>query len=540
LEDIFLNLPLLVNIALIVIALYIVMRSAHYLVDGAVSIAHELNVSPLIIGATVVAMGTTSAENAVNLVIVLTGEDTSTVVGNILGSNLINFGIELGVSALVAGIIFVPRAVFEKDIPLYFGAAGLLTAIAADGVIQQSDGLLLLLIYCAAIALIIQYARAKHQESILLVETTEMEAISHPDAKALTRRQALTALLGGIFVLILSSRLLILNTTAIAIQLGIPEFIIGFVIIGPGTSIPEIASSIQAARRGHADLVLGTVFGSCLFNMLLGLGLPAVIQPLVVEDAGMIGFMFINVLNISLLALLLTDNSWLGKARTINRKIGTYLVIMYLGFISYQVSKAIGVGITDWFVFVIVIAVCITVGYVGWTRLARRPLISSDRAEPTKRILCATRGGDASKPTHEAAIALASEMNADLIFLYVFDQSVLRKYATPIVINVESQIKHMQRFLERTARKQASEAGIRSTVLVRVGSLREQLKIVGIEENIDTIILGNPYEATSLFKREALLAIANEIEEETGIPVQPLLGVEDGISQDVEDASESA
>ena len=129
-------------------------------------------------------------------------------------------------------------------------------------------------------------------------------------------------------------------------------------------------------------------------------------------------------------------------------------------------------------------------------------------------------------------------MNADLIFLYVFDQTVIQQFATPIVINVESQVEHMRRFLERTARKQALEAGLRASIVVRVGSLREQLKVVGIDEDIDTIILGNPCEATSLFKREALLVLANEIEEETGIPVQPLLGVEGVTEMNDEDLCE--
>jgi cation:H+ antiporter len=529
LEDFFLGLPLPINVFLILLALFIVMRSAHYLVDGAVAIAHDFRISPLIIGATVVAMGTTSAENAVNLVIVLTGEDTSIVIGNILGSNLVNFGIELGVSALIAGLIYIPRAAFEKDIPIYFAATGLLTAMTIDGLIQQSEGVLLILLYLISIGLVVQYARARHRDSVLLIEVSEMEAISHPDALKLSRRQALFALFGGLFVLILASRLLILNTTAVAMRIGIPEFIIGLVLIGPGTSIPEIASSLQAARRGHADLVLGTVFGSCLFNLLLGLGLPALFQPLVVGIEAQMSFLFINIINLSLLTLLLMDASWLGRARTINRLIGAYLIAMYFGFISFQVFRAAGSPISHWLTFLLLASLS-TVGILVFRNLLiRRPLGVVLPAVKDQRILCATRGGEASRPTHEKAIEIAKEMGAELLFLYVFDQTALPLEATPLVINVEAQIRHMNDYLSRTAQEQASQAGVESRIIVRAGSLREQLASVAREEDIDLVILGNPAEKSSLFKREALNTLAAEIEEATGARVLALLDDSDSV-----------
>lgn len=522
-EDFFLGLPLTVNALLIFLSLYIVLRSAHYLVDGAVSIAHDFRISPLIIGATVVAMGTTSAENAVNLVIVLTGEDTSIVVGNILGSNLVNFGIELGVSALIAGIIYVPRMAFEKDIPIYYAATGLLTAMTIDGLVQQSEGILLILLYFIAIGLVVQYARIKQSGSVLLVEISEMESISHPDAAQLSRRQALLALFGGIVVLIMASRLLIINTTVVARGIGVPEFIIGLVVIGPGTSMPEIASSLQAARRGHADLVLGTVFGSCLFNLLLGIGLPALFQPLIVGSEAKLAFLFINIVNLSLLALILMNVSWLGRARTINRLIGGYLVVMYVGFISYQIFMAAGSPISHWLAFLVVAVLC-AVGFMlsrNW-HLQRvfTKLIASDQGH---RILCATRGGEASRPTHDKAIDMAKASGAELLFLYVFDQSSLPLEATPLLINTEAQMRHMRNFLRRTALEQAHKAGVRARVIVRAGSLRERLISVALEEKVSRILLGNPKEKGSLFKREALRALATEIASSTGIEVVALI-----------------
>ncbi|UCF59818.1 MAG: universal stress protein [Anaerolineaceae bacterium] len=526
LEQLFIDIHISINVLFIVIALFIVTRAAHYLVDGAVSIAHEYNISPLIIGATVVAMGTTSAENTVNLVIVLTDGDPSTVIGNLLGSNLVNFGIELGVSALIAGLIMVPRGAFEKDIPLYFATVGLITVFASDGQISRTEALIGLVIFVTALGLIIQYARSRRGSSVLLVEAVEIEAISHPTARRLTRPQALLTLFGGLIFLVLSSRFLILNTAAVATVMGIPEFIIGLVIIGPGTSMPEIASSIQAARRGHASLVLGTVFGSCLFNLSLGLGLPAVIQPLPVGETAILSLVFINVINLSLLALLLIDLRWIGRARTITRVTGAYLVITYIGFISYLVVDAAGGSFESWGK-----AAALVLAVMGFILGVRRGITAFTTARAARdaqrgRILCATRGGQASQPTHQKAIEIALERNAELIFLYVFDQRAVQQVATPIVINVSSQMEHMRVFLRNTAQRQATKAGVRARVRVRAGSLREQIQTIANEQDVDLIVMGNPSEKTSLFKREALRALADEIEAETGIEVLALSGQE--------------
>lgn len=533
-EDLFLGLPIPINILFVFAAFYIITRASHYLVDGAVHMAHELGVSPLVIGATVVAMGTSSCELAVNLVIVLSGGDTSAVVGNILGSNLVNFGVELGASVLIAGLIVVPRDAFEKDIPLYFAASGLLTALVFDGQIGRGEAVLMLALFVAAVYLIVQYARAKRERSVLLVETTEIETISHPAALKLTRGQALVALFGGLLVLVLGSRLLIFNTAALALALRLPEFIIGLAIIGPGTSLPEIASSIQAARRGHADLVLGTAFGSNLFNLLFGLGLPALIRPLTVEPTAILSFIFMNAINLSLLALLLLDTPWLGKARTLNRTIGAYLVITYVGFIAFQAVDAAGGRFEDW------LKVCALMALVAGAFLAGRKWVGAFSAAKAKadrqeagpnRILCATRGGQASQPTHQKAIELAQAQGAELLFLYIFDRQILQKFATPIVINVEAQVEHMLTFLRTTAQEQARQAGVRARVVIRTGNLREQIKTVAREEQVNLIVLGSPAGNSSLFVREALHALAAEVEEATGISVLVLDNREVGLKQ---------
>ncbi|MBN1202970.1 MAG: calcium/sodium antiporter [Anaerolineae bacterium] len=520
-ETFFLELPLSINILLIAVALCIVTRASYFLVDGAVHIAREFRISPLVIGATVVAMGTSSAELAVNLNIVLGKDDTAAVVGNILGSNLINFGIELGVSALIAGLIIVPREAIERDIPLYLAGTGMLTAIVIDGEISQFEAIPMLTLFGAALVLIIQCAQARSKRSVLLVEVTEIETISHPTAQDMTRLHALLALFGGLVTLILASRLLIFNTTSLAVALEIPEYVIGMVLIGPGTSLPEIASSIQAARRGHAGLVLGTAFGSNLFNLLFGLGLPALIRPLAVGDTAVQSFIFMNAINISLMVLFLLDFEFLGRTRTINRVVGAYLIITYVGYIAYELVAAAGGTTTHWVTVLVALLVASALVWWSWDWLHCCFGMPEMARAAGGTILCATRGGKSSQPTHEQAIKLARETDANLIFLYVFDQHILQKSATPIVINVEEQVKQMLNYLQCTAQEQADRAGVPTRVIVRTGNLRNQLKEIADEEDdVSLIVLGSPAGASSLFQLEALHTFVEEVEAEIGVPVQ--------------------
>ncbi len=522
LEQLFSGLPVPLNIVLALGALYVVTRSAHHMVDGAVHLAHELRISPLVIGATVIAMGTTSAELAVNLSIVFTGGDTSAIIGNILGSNLVNFGLGLGIPALMAGLIVVPRAVFESNVPLYLAATGLATAFLFDRQIGRLEAGLLLVTFAAVLYLIVQQARARHKRSLLLVEVTEIEAISHPAALHMTRTQALLALFGGLAVLVAASRLLVLNTAALAAALHVPQFAIGLIIIGPGTSVPEIASAIQATRRGHPELVLGAAVGANLLNLSSGLGVPALIRPLDAGQTAVVTFAFLNFLNLSLLVLLLLDLKWLGESRTLNRVIGAYLVAAYAGFMAFETVIAAGGTLVEGEMAIAVVAALgglLLVARKAVARVVRPTPPTGEAVETGGRVLCATRGGKASQPTHREAIAIAKELGAELLFLYVFDRSILQRVATPIVINVEEQVKHMLAYLQRTAQEQAQQAGVQASVLVRTGSLRDEIQAVASEREITLIVLGRSGKGSLTFVDGALEGLAAEVEEATGIPV---------------------
>ena len=134
------------------------------------------------------------------------------------------------------------------------------------------------------------------------------------------------------------------------------------------------------------------------------------------------------------------------------------------------------------------------------------------------KILCATRGGEASYRTQDKAIELASQRGDELVFLYVVNIEFLNKTAAPIVVDVATEIERMGEFLLAMAQERAREAGVEASLITREGDVREQIKAAAVEEGVSLVVLGRPADQTSLFKLEALQAFAAEIEEETGIP----------------------
>ena len=134
------------------------------------------------------------------------------------------------------------------------------------------------------------------------------------------------------------------------------------------------------------------------------------------------------------------------------------------------------------------------------------------------KILCATRGGEASYRTQDKAIELASQRGDELVFLYVVNIEFLNKTAAPIVVDVATEIERMGEFLLAMAQERAREAGVEASLVTRKGDVRQQIKAVAVEEGVDLVVLGRPTDETSRFKLEALRAFAAEIEEETGIP----------------------
>lgn len=244
---------------------------AELLVRGASRLAARIGISPLVVGLTVVAFGTSSPELAVSLIAALRG-DGSIAVGNAVGSNIFNILFILGASALIVPLT-VARQIVRLDLPIMAAVSGLLAVMALDGRIAHVEGILLLAGTVAYMVLAVRIARRQR-------------ASDSPESNPPGARSRFTGLplnigfvVAGLGVLILGSRWFVQGSTGLARDLGVSELVIGLTIVAAGTSLPEVATSILAAIRGERDIAVGNVVGSNILNILAVLGAAGVAAP---------------------------------------------------------------------------------------------------------------------------------------------------------------------------------------------------------------------------------------------------------------------
>lgn len=263
---------MLLAVLAVVTGLALLVWSADLFVAGAASIAENAGLSPALIGLTIVSLGTSAPEILVSITASLAGAG-ELAVGNALGSNIANVGLVLGATLLVAPITVRPKSI-RLELPallLVTVATGLLLL---DGALSRVDGLLMI---GALTLILLQLARSRVGDALLRAEREE-EALPH-----LRPGRAWLAFGIGLLVLIASSRLLVWGATLIAERLGVPELVIGLTVIAIGTSLPELAATLASVLKGHAEIAIGNIVGSNLFNLLAVMSLPGLIDPLVLS-----------------------------------------------------------------------------------------------------------------------------------------------------------------------------------------------------------------------------------------------------------------
>lgn len=320
---------MLVDAGLLVLGLSILWVGGEALVAGATGLARRLGVSALVIGLTVVAFGTSAPEVAVSVLAGARGAD-SIAVGNIVGSNIANILLILGIAALVRPLL-VSREIAHTDGPIMVGvgAAFILFAIDDDR-IGRGHGVVFLLALVGYTFLSYQLARRQPRIAGVEVET------------GWTDRGGLWLLIplvvGGIGLLVFGADVMVGAGTRLAAQLGVPDRIIGLTIISLGTSLPELSTCIVAARRGQADLAIGNVVGSNIFNILCVLGLASVVHPLQVEPA------ILNVDSMVMLGASLMLLPIIRIGHLISRREGVLFLTLYAGYIAYLSSQRTPAG----------------------------------------------------------------------------------------------------------------------------------------------------------------------------------------------------
>jgi cation:H+ antiporter len=260
---------MLMQSLLFVAGLVALVLGASSLVRGASKLALSFGISPLVVGLTIVAFGTSAPEMAVSTGAVLNGQ-TDIAVGNVVGSNIFNVLFILGLSALVAPLI-VHVQLIRQEVPIMIGSALLLVALGLDGTLSWWEGALLLLLMVVYTVFLIVQSRRESSAS-----TTEFDAELQPAAAQAWdgKWPAQVALIvAGLALLVLGSDWLVSASVVFAKALGVSDLVIGLTIVAAGTSMPEVATSLMAAFKGERDIAVGNVVGSCTFNILGCLGL---------------------------------------------------------------------------------------------------------------------------------------------------------------------------------------------------------------------------------------------------------------------------
>lgn len=328
---------LLKSIIILIVGFILLIKGADFFVEGSSAVAKRLRIPSMIIGMTIVAMGTSLPECAVSVTASLTGNNTLAI-SNAIGSNIFNLLVVCGVCSL-----FVPLAVqkstLQKEFPLSIFCAGLLLLLGYLGMtLGHIDGIILIIIFAGYLLWMIQSARnARNQTfadedsdtagSKTSLSTEEIEQVAS-NINLLPAWKCIIFILGGMIAIKYGGDFVVNGASAIASSLGLSQTLIGLTIIAMGTSLPELVTSIVAAKKDEVDMAVGNVIGSNIFNILLVLGVAAAISP--------VGFIMENMIDIAFLILISVITlvfAWTSKE--INRKEGIIMLLLYAVYMVY-------------------------------------------------------------------------------------------------------------------------------------------------------------------------------------------------------------
>ncbi|MEX2582488.1 MAG: calcium/sodium antiporter [Gemmatimonadota bacterium] len=313
---------MLLDLVYFVIGLAGLVYGAEWLVGGSARIAAKLGVSSFVVGLTLVSFGTSAPELVVSG-IASYGGNGELAVGNVLGSNIANIGLILGLAALIRPM-YVKRELVLRDVPIMIGAAAIIPVLAWSGTISRAEGALLLVLFAAYIGFIAVDARRQSSD---LDAVLEREGVDVSERNSVKRDAAIAIV--GLVVLAVGANLMVDSAIAIATELGVSQVVIGLTLVALGTSLPELAASVSAARRDEGEIVIGNIVGSNIFNVALILGVSALIRPLPISA---------TVLRIDapvVIALSLLFVPLMFTSLRIHRWEGGFLVACYLSFIAF-------------------------------------------------------------------------------------------------------------------------------------------------------------------------------------------------------------
>lgn len=320
------------DILLLILGLVLILGGANFLTDGSAALAQRFRVPEFIVGLTIVAVGTSTPELVVSVLSAAAG-NSDVAIGNVVGSNIFNVFVILGICALIAPLPLTGGNI-RRDIPFVTAASVLLLLFTSDRLlglgqadaIGRIDGIIMLLLY---IALIRYTIRAEGRTA---VQATPETAAAGKPQRGKAMWLIVVMIVGGLAGLVFGGELFLRSATAIARALGVSESVIAITLVAGGTSLPELASSVVSLIKGKADMALGNVIGSNIANILLILGLSATINPLTLG-----GITRIDLLVVLLSSVLLFVSAFTFRRKAVDRWEGFLFLVIYTLYIGYLI-----------------------------------------------------------------------------------------------------------------------------------------------------------------------------------------------------------
>ncbi|WGW00672.1 calcium/sodium antiporter [Vibrio sp. YMD68] len=312
-------------VAFLIVGLIFLVWSADKLVFGAAALARNVGISPLVIGMTILAMGSSAPEMMVSATAALDGK-TDTAVGNVLGSNIANIALILGITALIKPLS-ISSAVLRRELPLMIGVTLVAGAILWNNHLGRAEGVLLFVLFAFFILAMLRISRNEKKNGDALIDEQESEV-----PEGVSNVKAGIWVVVGLIILPVAASVLVSNAVIIAKFFGMSDLVIGLTIIAVGTSLPELAASLAGVLKGEDDMAVGNIIGSNVFNILAVMGIPGILNPSIINEHAM-GRDFWVMLGVSLLLVVMA----LGKSRSINRIEGGVLFTLFIAYQAFLV-----------------------------------------------------------------------------------------------------------------------------------------------------------------------------------------------------------
>ena len=333
-QNIINGLPIAAVILLLAVGFAFLVKGADFFVDGSSSIAKKLKVPPIIIGLTIVAMGTSLPETAVSVTASLV-QNNELAVSNVVGSNIFNLMFVIGVCSILTPIM-VQKATVVRDIPLSLGCALFLLVLGISGLgdkagmtLGHADGVIFLIVFAGYIFTMVRSAMKARAAG----QKVEIEGVEECDnMKELSYGKSILFLIVGAAAIAFGGDLTVDTASRIAIELGMSQTLVGLTIVSIGTSLPELVTSVVAARKNEVDMAVGNAVGSNIFNILMVLGISSAISPVALIRENIIDIVLLMVFSIMV---------WIfaGTRKKIERKEGIIMVVVYLVYCAYIIAR---------------------------------------------------------------------------------------------------------------------------------------------------------------------------------------------------------